>query len=1266
LAGKFQYITELYEGIISDVSSSPESWQAFLKSASFNYKLRFDEQLLVYAQRPDATAVLETARWNRLFGRWVNRGAKGIAVFEDADGNSQRLKHYFDISDTHESRFARPVPLWSMKEEHTNFIIDTLENTFGELERKNDIYDAVISAAKNATEDNIPDYVGDVLSDIDSSLRGDTDITDTYKKLISNSVAYMIMQRLGMDTVKVFTAEGFSDIRRFPTREALNSVGYTVSIMSQIALSEIARTVRAYEKSNRIIAKENEKKYNGKNIERSGAYERNSVQNRGGLHSSGPYTSASAGGDSGQIRSVEKTVSERAQDDSVLQPSDSRQADRTSSSERNGGSEDGGSLDREDEDPSGRDGRNEGERHDELGKNDEQHQKLGSGDGDEGSYIRIEDTKPLPTYEQQTRDIEMRAESNISAFDIPQEVIDATLISGSGFHNGKMRIFNHFEQGLSSRKNVKFLNLEYGIGGSSRAGGFDGYNQMHDSKGITIRKGYKQDSPKITLSWMKVEKRLSQLIRDGRYLNDKEKEEYEKWLEAKNAPRFESETTEVIHEQELSYKYEFHVGDKVYMGTLEYEISSIDDKRVMLYDTKMPLLSKELERSVFEERVRENPLNDHLRVAVTQEETLIPVTNEHPFFDEEDRYFHRPDVQEFEAIYFHPHPEYGGQFVILRIPYELINEAKERTESAEEFFSYLDSVAKTELIDKGDEGYEEFMEELLTREPSVVGRNEDTVNVLLDKAGVQEIEKDALNKAKELIDGYINDEFETDEGGDYSDLTKIGLAYTTTEDGKHDIQVNADIVNNRIETLIDNVPVRTEQYESLEELNENVLPHLSFDELIYVSDEDIEKVTKPKEKVIKDKVTTFDLHPDVPMSERHNFNLKENDIEVVGKRERFERNIKAIEVLKKCEDEDRFATPEEQIILSKYVGWGGLPEAFDPNNSSWAGERMRMYELLTQDEYISARESTLTAFYTSPEVISAMYQVLQNMGFKTGNILEPSCGIGHFMGMLPESMKDSKIYGVELDSVSARIAKQLYQKNSIANDGYENVNLPDSFFDAVIGNVPFGDFKVYDKRYDKNNFLIHDFFFAKSLDKLRPGGIMALITSKGTMDKQNSSVRKYIAQRAELLGAIRLPDNAFSGNAGTEVVSDILFLQKRDTLIADPKDDWIYLAEDENGITVNSYFADNPQMILGEMKEVSGRFGMETTCVPYENVLLSDLLHEAVQNIHGHIEEYEIDDIDEMEEDTSIPADLSVRNYSYTVVEDKIYFRENSRMNLIK
>ena len=414
----------------------------------------------------------------------------------------------------------------------------------------------------------------------------------------------------------------------------------------------------------------------------------------------------------------------------------------------------------------------------------------------------------------------------------------------------------------------------------------------------------------------------------------------------------------------------------------------------------------------------------------------------------------------------------------------------------------------------------------------------------------------------------------------------------------------------------------------------------------------------------KKKVKGFDLHPDVPMADRHTFNLRENEVETVGKKERFRRNIMAIQLLKKCQEENRFATPEEQIILSKYVGWGGLSEAFDENNSAWATEYLELSSVLTPEEYASARESTLTAFYTPPEVITAIYKAMEQMGFKEGNLLEPSCGIGNFIGMLPDTMQDSKIYGVELDTISAGIAQQLYQKTTIAAQGFEETNLPDSFFDGVVGNVPFGDFKVSDKRYDKYKFLIHDYFFAKSLDKLRPGGVMALVTSKGTMDKETLAVRKYIAQRAELLGAIRLPNNTFKGNAGTEVVSDILILQKRDRLI-DIEPDWVHLDTDENGIKMNSYFVQHPEMILGEMKMVSGRFGMEATCVPYENADLAAQLDEAVANIHGEITEYETEEELE-EEDNSIPADPTVRNFSYTLVDDKIYYRENSRMTPVE
>ena len=524
--------------------------------------------------------------------------------------------------------------------------------------------------------------------------------------------------------------------------------------------------------------------------------------------------------------------------------------------------------------------------------------------------------------------------------------------------------------------------------------------------------------------------------------------------------------------------------------------------------------------------------------------------------------------------------------------------------------------------------------------------------------------ENALDKAKRLIDDFCREEYQREDGADYTDLANVGVAYTTTEDDKHEIQARVNLVDFRIETLADGKVVRSEQFDSLEELTDKGLQALSFDDLVYLSEEELAEVDAPLapawERPKKNRVQTFDIHPEIPMADRHTFDLASHEVEEVNKKERFHRNYAAITVLKRCQEENRFATPDEQIILSKYVGWGGIPEAFDTNAGTWQTEYAMLKSILSPDEYEAARASTLTAFYTPPAVVNGIYKALEQMGFREGNILEPSCGIGNFIGLLPEKMKESKIYGVEIDPIAACIAQQLYQKASIAAQPFEEASLPDSFFDCAIGNVPFGDFKVADKRYDKYNFLIHDYFFAKSLDKLRPGGIMALVTSKGTMDKENSSVRKYIAQRADLIGAIRLPNNTFKGNAGTEVVSDILILQKRDRII-DIEPEWVQLDTTEDGIKMNRYFVQHPEMVLGEMKMVSGRFGPEATCVPYENADLSEQLDDAIANIHGELMAYEVED-ELAEEDTSIPADPTVRNFSYTVVNDKIYYRENSRM----
>ena len=1197
MARKYDLISELYNRTCKTVVSNPQNWQAFLASACRNYKLRYDEQLLVYAQRPDATAVLEIEQWNKIFGRWVNRGARGIAVFADENRSRQRLTHYFDISDTHESRYSRTVPIWDMRQEYEADVIETLESTFGEIENKSSLAEAIMGAARNAAEDNIPDYLQDLYYATEGSSFEEVEediVAFIYKNVVTNSVAYMMMSRLGVDTDGYFELDDFRDVTNFNTQETLNALGFATSDIAEMGLTEISKTITALNRQNRIIVGQDRNEYNKveNNDERSLDNERTDLHDGGRLQPSEPETSTAAGSDVGQIRSDEERVSEGTSQSPLLQSPDEGRTDTALGGSGTESQQDGGNNSEPDGTERGSDRTDESGGYDEMGSSDELPSQFGTGNRESGSDIRLEyydrthedkslpffgrdevineilrttphlsasleeikdyyernpdnkdrteyiksifnndyteltleggrtvgyktfenvlhlwegkydsrtaqsyydwaviarhfeamrllgelsdSIKPLPSMDgQMTFILDGRAEEKkTSAFVFSQEIIDAVLANGSGFSEGKMRIYEQFEKSLSAKENADFLKNEYGWGGSYPVIIGAGIDESHDGKGITITKGIGKENPHITLSWSQVEKRIGELIRTDRYLNPKEKEHYPQWLESQEERRAKIEETkrnrEILSnappeqeveptekepeeaEQSQDMQYEYHLGDKVYIGASEYEILSVDDERVMLYDYDMPLFNKEFSRTEFDRKVRENPMNEHL------------IVKEEP--------------------------------------------AEERNE----------------------------------KEPEPV------------------------------------------------------------------------------------VPAWEQ----------------------------------------KKKVKGFDLHPDVPMADRHTFNLRENEVETVGKKERFRRNIMAIQLLKKCQEENRFATPEEQIVLSKYVGWGGLSEAFDENNSAWATEYLELSSVLTPEEYASARESTLTAFYTPPEVITAIYKAMEQMGFKEGNLLEPSCGIGNFIGMLPDTMQDSKIYGVELDTISAGIAQQLYQKTTIAAQGFEETNLPDSFFDGVVGNVPFGDFKVSDKRYDKHKFLIHDYFFAKSLDKLRPGGVMALVTSKGTMDKETLAVRKYIAQRAELLGAIRLPNNTFKGNAGTEVVSDILILQKRDRLI-DIEPDWVHLDTDENGIKMNSYFVQHPEMILGEMKMVSGRFGMEATCVPYENADLAAQLDEAVANIHGEITEYETEEELE-EEDNSIPADPTVRNFSYTLVDDKIYYRENSRMTPVE
>lgn len=1325
MAQKFDVISELYDRACLEIITDPVKWQSFLQTAGRNFKLRFDEQFLLFIQRPDATAVLEIERWNETFERWVNKGAKGIAVFESANRSRQRLIHYFDISDTHESSHSQPVPIWNMKPEYETTVIEALKNAFGSVYDITSLESVIKESVSNIIKNNTEKYVSDFMnvglgSDIKSLPTEEAN--SLYLNFVKDSVSYMIMARLGLDVDKIYSPSDFAVLSKFNSQEVFNAVGVATNKTAKIALEQIAKSILMYEQKNRTFDLSENKNYNADVNKNEGRNNYgNNIHAGGRLSSSGLEATGTTGSNAGKMGSDEEKLPEERARNHILQSTDERDSD--SALGRSGKESDrlGGELSQADGSESRSDRTDESGRYDEVGRSDEQHQTLGAGNREGTSDLRL-DAKPLPSVNEQLKLFEQAEVSNTttSAFSIPQEVIDATVRQGSGFVDGKMRIYEQFQKSFSTKENADFLKKEYGIGGSSHAGGFEGYSKNFDAKGLEIYKGYAEDRPRVMLKWSQVATLIEQQISQGRYLNDKESARYPQWLEKEEARRAEIEeqkrTREILSTAppeatdpaQSKNNYEYHLGDTVYIGASEYEVLSFDDNRVMLYDPTFPLFNKEFTKDEFDRKVRENPLNDHLIVEnepmlhfdSNEFEKLIPhgmrykqveVVNDNEMYWVTQNIFTSVELQQFQKaireydgniekfyvtsrdissynfeddrankvlavvtpdsiqqddyvkaiqeagfgeylneaveeketatdyedvffvdkenktvtwMYYNPDSNAGGQYVINTTTFDEVEEAAQKHKSADDFFDYLGSIANQTLADVGTEWFEEA-DNAFKQTPDLTGCTSATMEALLENA-------------------------------ERSDMVATNIGKVPIEDYREIVAVQNG-------------------FDSYDEMyNEGIRIGNGYDK-------EPEPIVPAWEQKKKSKAHSFDLHPDIPMSERHSFDLAHNPVEEVNKKERFHRNYAAISVLKECQNENRFATPEEQIILSKYVGWGGISEAFDERAGSWQSEYTLLKNILTPEEYAAARESTLTAFYTPPEVITAIYKAMEKMGFKEGNLLEPSCGIGNFIGMLPKSMENAKVYGVELDTISAGIAQQLYQKSSIAAQGFEEVNVPDSFFDGVVGNVPFGDFKVLDKRYDKYNFLIHDYFFAKSLDKLRPGGVMALVTSKGTMDKDNPSVRKYIAQRAELLGAIRLPNNTFKGNAGTEVVSDILFLQKRDRLI-DIEPDWVYLDTDENGIKMNSYFVQHPEMILGEMKMVSGRFGPEATCEAFENADLGELLNEAVINIHGEISEYEVaDELDE--EDNSIPADPTVRNFSYTILDDKIYFRENSRMS---
>lgn len=1432
---KFQFITELYDQTVRSVTSSYKSWTGFLRAACYNYKCPFDEQILIYAQRPDATAVLEMERWNRKFGRWVNRGAKSIAVFGD-DGQHM-LKLYFDVSDTHESRFAHPLPIWTMQPAFEPAVIETLEATFGNLAEKENLAEAVRSASHNAVADNITDYLHDLLDCREDSLLEELDDLNLevfYRDALEVSVSYMLLTRLGLRADDYFSPDEFGHIYEFNTPTTINALGIATSDIAEMGLREISRTVMQAQRE-QLFAKDSKNRYDS-NTERNIDAERsdehgNHLSRAERLSDSEPAASAGAGSPSGQVRGTAAAVPQAAPPRAVHQLENELPIDGASGGDRADRAEDDNTGRDADGESRGRDGGVESDRSAALDGSDEQSPAQRGGAGTERSDLQLNKTNESVTatefppfldthlieanllddggrslnrqaifeYFQNHKSLAERTEflknsyndiwvevvtdgvrtgyhaekdgllmweggylsrtsesvfswsvitemtenliergeykiklglqnapvmaEQLALFDmggdapvyeipeggvsgvptsartVSQEVIDQVLCTGGNEFNSAERIAVFYMRERSEQDNAAFLRREFGTE-NGRGIEYEGRKYavwfmedgIHLAQGDSIHTGYS----KTVVIWEQVSTRILELLEVGTYLSAAELEQApDKVLhEAMEALLMTARDlneegraqglfpqTLAIHDQHKGYP-DLN-DDMVAFAKNEGGLQTLSQEYHNFLDAYAA------DQSIT--RFHLSGYNTH-RIGVVLDGLNLPERHftAQPNFlrqckmfitqDEIDRYFLRQSTDTRLAVYSHfcnsndtaEHQkfikslfgEYSGSAmdgydyeethagfrmrrryarknydeVKLTIP-KVVKEYEQLI--AQKRFPGEDAIAQIPKYERGQlarivyHGFCNASDDVPRPYPKSADFYEAVPVIeaqLPDRAKAAEMQAaltsrldsmdendryfDSVRRAKERLSEYVDGTF-----------SLFNHRHDTPQQEQAEFSAKPEPVPQEIPPTIEPEPPQ--------------------------ADEPTVVLTPPNKK--KQNALAYPLD-----ANGSNYRITDDHIGEGAPLERFQRNLDAIRTLKTVEAENRAATAEEQAVLAQYVGWGGLADFFDEKNPRYA----ELKGLLTDAEYAAARESTLTVFYTPPAVIRSVYTALGQMGFTQGNILEPACGIGNFLGMLPENMSSSKLYGVELDDLSGRIARQLYQKSSIAVQGYEKTAFPDNFFDVAIGNVPFGQFHVPDKRYDRLNFPIHEYFIAKALDQVRPGGVIAVVTSSYTMDKRTASVRKYIAQRSELLGAIRLPNNAFKAAAGTEVVSDILFLQKRERMV-DIEPEWVHLATNEDGIQMNSYFIDHPDMVLGEMKMVSGPFGPTPTCEPYPEHPLEALLAEAVQNIHGEIAAY--DRKEELEgEDHSIEADPAVRNFSYTLVDGQIYYRENSRMNPVE
>ena len=1197
MASKLRLITDLYGETLTQISKNPDDWMSFLECAAMNYKYPFNDQVLIYAQRPEAVACAKIEAWNKQVGRWVNRGAKGIALLSEDNGYTN-LRYVFDIADTN-SKFGKSFRLWSVPKPYEVDIIESLENKYGELEDKSSLGLAIKSVSKILVEDNMQDYLEDLkFYRENSSLEPMTDeaVQLLFQNALENSIAFSMIKRCGLNPNDYFTNEDFTPILAFDSYETITRLGVATSEISEMGIREIYNTIKKLRinEINKIRTFDIDKDLSydvsesRETVERRNNDEYN-LHTQRGLRDTRPSDTREQDSSGGQIRNDEAKVLEREQEisihDSIDEQSTSRTLDEYSRSSNGESRTD--SIRNESQREDNR--TNETTRPYEMDRLNEQLEDISRGDSSERIDLRLNNYDPSQSK---------------THYVVVDEKINQILSTTPHLRKSNKEIKDFIQNEKDVTKRAEYLkgifNKDYtGVIVDDQMYGYKTFDN-----GILFWKGnFLSRDTESFVSWEDLTYHYDAMILLNQ-LNDR----IEPLPSVTDQLSFIDENSEKSV-SDLEFTQEF---------VDRYLTEQHRDTKFSIYEQFSKSLSTENNINYLKNLYGISGATSTIKGAG------IGVNTDYKGVRFNRGYF---DASAKEQLF-------KWNYIEKRIKTLIHEDRYLNSKELEEYPKWLD--------EKDQE--REFIE---------------ASNNLAEKI-IEEPTEEKYEYQYHLGDRvYI--------GADEYEILSIGISNVVLYDFRYplfnremskeefDRKVQENPANDHLKVKVSDIKDNINEEPSNIEVNVKEEISLPIEEEPEVQEENIVPVFEKKKS---NKIRSFDIHPEIPISDRNQFKITNDNLGEGSPREKFNNNVEAIRVLKKCEEENRFATPQEQEILSKYVGWGGLPQAFDEKDSSWSNEYSILKNLLDEKEYSQARESTLTAFYTPPVVIRSMYKALENMGLKTGNILEPSCGVGNFIGMLPDSLEDCKLYGVELDSISGRIARQLYQKSTVAVQGYEDTNLPNSFFDVAVGNVPFGDFKVLDKKYDKHKFLIHDYFFAKTLDKVRPGGVIAFITSKGTLDKENPSVRKYIAQRADLLGAIRLPNNTFKANAGTEVTSDIIFLQKRDS-ITDIEPDWVYLGENDDGIKMNQYFIDNPEMILGNMEMISTRFGYDSACIS-DGENLEDKLERAISNIHAEVKEYELDDIGE--EDNSIEADLTVRNFSYTLIDDKIYFRENSRM----